>query len=86
MTYQLRSLAHGCHTYHFISRLLAIAAVAGCVGSLLIDGSRQITGQLNLATGAVELDSLSNPGVEDLLDDLGELILTKGGPNMDYID
>lgn len=58
---------------------IAIAAVAGRVGSLLIDGSRQIPGQLNLTTGGVELGSLSNPSVDDLLDDLGELILTKGG-------
>jgi len=58
---------------------IAIAAVAGRVGSLLIDGSRQIPGQLNLTTGAVELDNLSDPSVDDLLDDLGELILTKGG-------
>jgi hypothetical protein len=52
---------------------VAQAAVAGRVGTLLVESDRQITGRLDAATGRVEVADLSHPHVDDLLDDLGDL-------------
>jgi hypothetical protein len=57
---------------------VAAAAVAGRVSTLLIESERQIPGRIN-AAGAVELENLDQPEIDDLLDDLGELVLRKGG-------
>jgi hypothetical protein len=57
----------------------AEAASAGRVATLLIDADRQIPGRIHGANGRVELDHLSDPDVDDLLDDLGELVARKGG-------
>ena len=38
-----------------------------------------IAGRLDGATGRVELDDLSHPQVDDLLDDLGALVAKMGG-------
>ena len=46
---------------------------------LLIESDRQIAGRLDGATGRVEVADLSNPHVDDLLDDLGELVGRMGG-------
>ena len=59
--------------------LVAQAAVEGRVATLLIEADRQIAGQLNCETGQVEVADLSNPQVDDLLDDLGELVEKMGG-------
>jgi hypothetical protein len=53
---------------------VAQAAAAGRVATLLIEADRQIAGRLDRATGRVELADLSNPQIDDLLDDLGELV------------
>jgi len=58
---------------------VAQAATSGRVATLLIEADRQIAGLLDAATGRVELADLSDPQVDDLLDDLGELVATKGG-------
>lgn len=58
---------------------VAEASSAGRVATLLIAADRQIAGRLDRTTGRVELDDLSNPHVDDLLDDLGELVASKGG-------
>lgn len=58
---------------------VAQAAAAGRVATLLIEADRQIAGRLDGATGAVELADLSDPQVDDLLDDLGELVVKMGG-------
>ena len=34
---------------------------------------------MDAATGRIEFDDLAHPGVDDLLDDLGELVLKMGG-------
>jgi len=57
----------------------AEAAVAGRVATLLIEADRQIAGQINMTSGQIQFDDLSHPDVDDLLDDLGELVLKKGG-------
>jgi hypothetical protein len=58
---------------------VAEAAVAGRVATLLIEADRQIAGRLDSSTGRIELDDLSHPQVDDLLDDLGELVWKMGG-------
>jgi hypothetical protein len=60
-------------------RQVAQAAAAGRVATLLIESDRHITGRLDSATGLVEVADLSNPHVDDLLDDLGELVGNLGG-------
>ena len=58
---------------------VAQAAAAGRVTTLLIESDRQIAGRLDGATGRVKVADLSNPQVDDLLDDLGELVEETGG-------
>ena len=55
------------------------AAVAGRVATLLIEAERQVPGRLDAKTGRIDFNELVNPGVDDLLDDLGELVLKMGG-------
>jgi hypothetical protein len=58
---------------------VASAAASGQVSTLLIEADREIPGHVDAANGHVEFGDLSNPQVDDLLDDLGELVLNKGG-------
>lgn len=58
---------------------VAQAAATGRVATLLIEADRLIAGRLDGATGRVELDDLSHPQVDDLLDDLGALVAKMGG-------
>lgn len=55
------------------------AAVAGRVATLLIEADRHVTGRIDAVTGGIEFDDLAHPEVDDLLDDLGELVLKNGG-------
>ena len=61
---------------------VAEAAVAGRVATLLIEADRQVPGRMDTATGRIEFDDLAHPEVDDLLDDLGELVLKMGGQVM----
>jgi hypothetical protein len=58
---------------------VAQAAASGRVATLLIEADRQIAGRLDGGTGRVELEDLSHPQVDDLLDDLGALVGKMGG-------
>ncbi len=58
---------------------IAFAAVAGGIDTLLIEADRQVPGKLDADTGGIELADLESPDVDDLLDDLGELVLKRGG-------
>ncbi len=58
---------------------VARAAAKARVESLFVESDRLIPGHLDLATGAAALTGMDNPGVDDLLDDLAELVLNKGG-------
>ena len=58
---------------------VARAAASGRVANLLIEADRQIAGQLDAATGRVAFADLSDPQVDNLLDDLGELVAKMGG-------
>ncbi len=58
---------------------VAEAAASGRVGTLLVEAGRQIAGRLDPANGQVELGELDHPEADDLLDDLGEIVRSKGG-------
>lgn len=55
------------------------AAASGRVATLFIEADRQIAGHLDEGTGKVVGSPLSNPRVDDVLDDLGELVGKMGG-------
>jgi hypothetical protein len=61
---------------------VAKAAAAGRVATLLIETDRLIPGRLDDATGRIESAGLSDPKVNDLLDDLGQLVGKMGGQVM----
>jgi hypothetical protein len=58
---------------------VAKAVVGGRVATLLIEARREVPGRINAATGDIELDNLTHPEVDDVLDDLGTLVLKMGG-------
>jgi hypothetical protein len=55
------------------------AAAAGRVATLLTDADRQVPGRIDAATGAVQLEDLADPEVDDVLDDLAALVMQQGG-------
>ncbi|MBL8794553.1 MAG: hypothetical protein JNM56_11660 [Planctomycetia bacterium] len=57
----------------------ARAAVAGRIGTVLIDADAVQPGTINPATGAIVPKDLADPKVDDKLDDLAELVLKTGG-------
>jgi hypothetical protein len=59
--------------------LVAEAAVAGRVATLLIEAERHLGGKLDRESGGIVFGDLAHPEIDDLLDDLGELVLNKGG-------
>ena len=58
---------------------VAQAAATGRVASLLLESNRQIAGRLNRETGQITVGDLGDPQVDDLLDDIGELVVKMGG-------
>lgn len=57
----------------------ALAAVAGRIGKLMIEAERHIPGRIDYTSGSIASGDLAHPEVDDLLDDLAELVLKKGG-------
>lgn len=57
----------------------ADSAVAGRVATLLIEADRHVPGRIDTMSGEIQFDDLANPEVDDLLDDLGELVLKNRG-------
>jgi hypothetical protein len=55
------------------------AALAGRVGILLLEADRILPGKIEPATGAVRLGQLDAPDTDDVLDDLAEIVLSRGG-------
>jgi hypothetical protein len=56
---------------------------AGRVDTLLLEANRVIAGKItDTSTGATQTDNIENPEVNDLLDDLGELVIKMGGQVM----
>jgi hypothetical protein len=58
---------------------IAFAAVSGRAGTLLVEADREVPGHIDRANGSIEFGDISHPQVDDLLDDLAELVLEKGG-------
>ena len=62
---------------------VAVAAVEGRVDTLIVEADRIIPVRItNLVTGNTQKKDLTNPKVDDLLDDMGELVLKMGGQVM----
>jgi len=59
--------------------VVAHAAVAGRVATLLIEAERQMAGRIDGSTGRIDPADLGNPRVDDVLDDLGTLVESMGG-------
>ena len=55
------------------------AALGGRVDTLLVEADREIPGTIEPMTGRVRRGSLSHPAVDDLLDDVAEATLRRGG-------
>lgn len=59
---------------------VAVAAVEGRVDTLIVEADRIIAVRVtNLVTGNTQKKDLTNPRVDDLLDDMGELVTKMGG-------
>jgi hypothetical protein len=58
---------------------VAVAVVAGRVGTLLVEDNRQIPGTIDHATGQIHAGVLADPKVDDVLDDLAEYVLRLKG-------
>lgn len=58
---------------------VARAAVAGRVGTLLLEADRVVPGRLNRTDGSFEVAELGQPDVDDLHDDVAEVVLRHGG-------
>jgi hypothetical protein len=58
---------------------VARAAAAGRIDTLLIEAERQIAGRLNATSGHILPAALNSPRIDDVLDDLGDLVLRMGG-------
>ena len=58
---------------------VAEAAANGRVATLLIEAERHLPGKIDYATGRIFLGDLEHPEIDDLIDDLGELVVSKGG-------
>ena len=58
---------------------VAQAAIAGRVATLLVEADRQIPGRIDAATGQIKMGDLSNPEIDDILDDLAEMVLRLKG-------
>lgn len=57
----------------------AVAAVAGKIGTLLIEDEKIMPGRLDPASGAISDAPLENPEIGDMLDDLAEVVLRNRG-------
>lgn len=58
---------------------VAKAVIAGRVATLLIEADRQIAGRVDAESGDIEFMDPADPEVDEVLDDLGELVLKLGG-------
>lgn len=57
----------------------ALAAVGGRIARLLLDREKLLPGRVDPETGDVSFASIEDPAVDDVLDDIGEIVLRKGG-------
>lgn len=55
------------------------AVIAGRVNTLLIDDDQQIPGKIDYEIGEIQMGDISDPEVDDVLDDLAEMVLRMKG-------
>lgn len=72
---EVRTNDHGSDDLNDVAK----AAVTGRVETLLIDADRTIPGQIDPVSGECRISPIHNPQVDDVLDDLGEMVLKTGG-------
>ena len=60
-------------------REVALAVANGRVGTLLVQADRHIPGRLHRDTGQIDEAKLTDPRVDDVLDDLAEMVLRMDG-------
>lgn len=58
---------------------VAEAAAAGRIATLLVDADRHVWGHLDRASGRIRLRESGDPATDDLIDDIGELVIGSGG-------
>lgn len=58
---------------------IAEAVIQGRIKFLLVEAGRHIPGQIDQATGSVMHSEMEHPEVDDLLDDMAEQVLRRGG-------
>ncbi len=62
---------------------IAVAAIEGRIETLIVESDRIIPVRVtNLVTGNTQNKDIQNPRVDDLLDDMGELVIKMGGQVM----
>lgn len=63
---------------------IATAAASGRVATLFIGAERRIAGRLDEGTGEMNVGALDKPGVDNVLDNLGELVGKIGGRGLGH--
>ncbi|SEQ98408.1 hypothetical protein SAMN05421690_10058 [Nitrosomonas sp. Nm51] len=58
---------------------IAEAAIAGRIETLLIEADRLLSGHIESSSGEITIADLAHPEIDDVFDDLGEIVLKKGG-------
>jgi hypothetical protein len=58
---------------------IAASAASGRIDTILIEENKVIPGKLDSQTGAIDRMDLNHPEVDDVLDDLGEMVIRMGG-------
>lgn len=58
---------------------IAHAATEGRIQTLFVEDNRQVPGKIDEETGNVIFDDLSQPDINDVLDDIARIVLRKGG-------
>jgi hypothetical protein len=58
---------------------VAEAVASGRVATLLIEAERHIAGKVDYASGRISPGDLEHPEVDDVIDDIGEFVVSKGG-------
>lgn len=58
---------------------IAAAAVEGRIDTLVVEDGRTVPGRIDASTGAVSFYDLSQPDIDDVLDDIAEIVLRQRG-------
>ncbi len=58
---------------------VAEAAARGRIATLLVEAERHVPGKIDHESGRISPGDLEHPEIDDLIDDLGELVVSKGG-------